>query len=281
MSRANPLVPAADPEARERVVAALLFFATCCSVFAVYWLRWQPDPWDADAAWRALGFTVALMGILLSHEMGHWVTARGHGLRLALPWFLPAPVLVGTFGAVIRWADVPRSRTILLEMGAMGPLAGLGVVVFGVAGWLLAGPSDPVGGDVTLARPLLWWLLSAVLTGGAPPPISPGDPLGFAAWIGALVTAMNLLPLGQLDGGHVAAALFPSWTRAIGRAVTVVLLLAGLFWPGWAVWAALVHLMGTSREPTRDRSEPTPRARRIAWASFAAFCLCFTPVPVA
>lgn len=277
----GPLTTAADPELREQRIAAALLATTCVSVFLVYLLRWQDGPWidgSGGAAWRALLFTGALMAILLAHELGHWLTARSHAIRLALPWFLPAPVLVGTFGAVIRWSDVPRTRTGWLEMAAMGPIAGLGAVIVAVLAWLISG-SDP-SGTMFLTRPLLWWIASFVVTGAAPPALSAQDPLAFAAAIGALVTAMNLVPIGQLDGGHVAGALFPDHARTISRVATVLLLAMGLIWPGWAVWAALANLIGGPAEPPRDRRPPSRRAKVIAVACIVAFGLCFTPVPV-
>lgn len=277
----GPLNVAIDPEVQERRIAVGLLVATCASVFLVYLLRWQEGPWidgSGGAAWRALLFTGALMGILLAHELGHWLTARSHAIRLALPWFLPAPVLVGTFGAVIRWSDVPRTRTGWLEMAAMGPLAGLVAVIAAVGVWLIGGAA-PMG-HVVLARPMLWWIASFALTGRSPPTLSAEDPLAFAAAIGALVTAMNLVPIGQLDGGHVAGALFPDHARTISRVATVLLLAMGLIWPGWAVWAALANLIGGPAEPPRDRKPPTRRARAIAVACVLAFALCFTPRPM-
>lgn len=274
------LNPGADPDVRERRIAVASLVATCLSVYFVYLLRWQDGPWiegSGGAAWRALLFAGALMTILLAHELGHWLTARAHAIRLALPWFLPAPVLVGTFGAVIRWSDAPRTRTGWLEMAAMGPLAGLVAVSIAVVAWLGAGASP--AGTIELSRPLLWWLAAAVLTGEAPPVLSAQDPVAFAAAIGALVTAMNLLPIGQLDGGHVAGALFPAHARAISRVTTVLLLAMGLIWPGWAVWAALANLIGGPAEPPRDARPPTARAKAMAIGCGIAFVLCFTPIP--
>jgi membrane-associated protease RseP (regulator of RpoE activity) len=276
----TPLVPRVDPDAFEQRVAVVLFAATCVSVFVVYLTRWQTGPLvdgGGGSGWRSIAFTATLMTILLAHELGHVAAARSHGIRLAPPWFLPIPVLVGTFGAIIRWSDVPRTRAGMLEMGAAGPLAGLAVVVVAAAVSVVAGPV-PGGGE--LARPLLWWILGFLLTGHAPPPISPQDPLAFAAWIGALVTAMNLLPIGQLDGGHVVSALFPQQSRWIGRGVAVVLLVAGLAWPGWALWAVLATILGRGGGAPRDQRAPGSRSRWVAVASIVAFVLCFTPIPV-
>ncbi len=279
------LIRRPDPAVRERRIAGALFFATCTSVFLVYLLSWERGPvlGRPEATLRAMTFTVTLMGILLAHELGHFAVARKHGFRLSMPWFLPAPILVGTLGAIIRLEERPRDRSGLLEMGAAGPLAGLVVIALVMAIRLGVGsPMEPEPEAWTLARPALWWILGIGITGGIPPEISTQDPMAFGAWIGCLVTAMNLIPFGQLDGGHVLAACWPKAARAVGWAVTAILLLAGAVWAAWAIWAALLHLMGARHpvEPRDEESALTPRAMGVAALAVVAFLLCFTPVPV-
>jgi membrane-associated protease RseP (regulator of RpoE activity) len=277
--RRNALIEGIDREARARRVAAGLFGATCCSVFVVRWLRWEQGPaLDAGTLWNAWGFTAVLMGILLAHELAHYGVARAHGFRLSLPWFLPAPVLLGTLGAVIRLEDPPRTRAGLLEMGAAGPLGGMIVVVVAMAGRLWTGPLGE--GGIELAPPLLWSVMSWSITGSVQP-VDTADPVAFAAWTGCLLTAMNLLPLGQLDGGHVVGALTPRWAETVGWATTGGLLLAGLWWPGWAVWAGLLHLLGarTPLEPRRPEATLGTRPRLVAAAAIGAFGLAVVPVP--
>lgn len=269
-------MPRRDPEARERIVAGGLFFATCCSVFVVNLLRWREGPLleDPDAVGRALLFTLALMGILLAHEMGHYAVARRHGFRLTMPWFLPAPFLVGTFGAVIRLEEAPRTRTALLEMGAAGPLAGLAAVVLVLCARGFLGAPAPLEGEVVLGQPLLFRLFGTV--------VSPTDPLVFAAWIGCLLTAMNLLPFGQLDGGHIASSLVPEHAVTLSWAVTALLLGGAFLWAGWPVWAAVLHLLGT-RHPVATRRPGEGLTRRARWTALAAavaLLLCFTAVPI-
>ncbi len=273
------LLPHDDDDVRERRIAVALLLCTCASVYLVYLLRWLDGPWidgSGGALWRAWQFTGTLLGILVCHELGHWLVGRAYGIRLALPWFLPAPFLVGTFGAVIRWSDRPRTRTGWLAMAAAGPLAGFGAVVVAVLVSMALGGSSNTG---TLSRPLLWWVLSYATTGAAPAHPSSQDPVAFAAWIGALVTALNLLPIGQLDGGHVLGALFPGPARNLGRATTVVLLVLGFVWPVWAVWAAVANLLGGPAEPPVDATPPDATARGLAIACVIAWLLCVTPVP--
>ncbi len=275
-------MPRPDPSVRERRVAAALFLLTCITVFLVHWLGWQ----DPSAGWRAGGramlFTAALMGILLAHELGHLLVARAHGFRLGWPWFLPVPFLVGTLGAVIRLREHPRTRTALLEMGAAGPLAGLLAALPVILAWAASSPDPAAPEGWGLHPPLLLHLAHLGLQGRWASVVDPTDPLGFAGWLGCLVTAMNLVPLGQLDGGHITAALAPDRARTWGWFATGALLALGLLWPVWALWAAALHLMG-ARHPVAVRSPgrpPSPRARLLAGLTALALLLCFSPVPV-
>lgn len=277
--RRNPLLDIPDRDTRSRRIAGVLFFATCTSVFVVRWWRWETgDAWDTLSMWNAWSFTLTLMTILLAHELGHYAVARGHGFRLSLPWFLPAPVLVGTLGALIRLEQPPRDRTGLLEMGAAGPLAGAVVVVLVMVGRLTFGTGATGGTEI--AAPLLWSGLSWILT-GAVVPLDTADPVAFAAWLGCLLTSMNLLPIGQLDGGHVVAALSPRWSRLVGWGTTLALLLAGLWWPGWAVWAGLLHVLRATEplEVRRPERPPGRRAMGLAAACAVTFVLTLTPKP--
>ncbi len=276
------LVPRSDPARKDRRVAAALFVATCCTVFLVYGLGWQHGVPLGRAMGRSSVFTVAMMAILLVHEVGHVVVARRHRFRIGWPYFLPFPLWIGTLGAVIRLAETPRTRIGLLEMGAAGPLAGVVAVMVTVVLWVLAGPIDAAPGEWTLATPALFHVVHLALRGAGAPAISTSDPLGFAAWVGCLVTAMNLVPFGQLDGGHLVRATAPRHARAIGWVATGVLLVAGLWWPGWAVWAALLHLAG-ARHPVSVRDlRPPPRGRTI-WVlalCVAAFVVTATAAPI-
>ena len=263
------------------------------SVFGV--TTWR---WGAASMGGAAVFTFAFLGILLIHELGHWLVARAHGFALSLPLFLPFPFVVGTLGAVIRLRSRAPDRSALVEMGAAGPLAGLAVTSLVALAWIVGGPTPlleahgtfslgllgaPVAtADLELSRPLLFWLVSALLGEGAPPLAHPEDPLGFAAWLGCLLTALNLLPVGQLDGGHILSGLFPN-AAAPARWLTVgALLLGALMWPGWALWLAAFSLAG-AHHPADVRvahREPTRRAKLAGAAAIGAFVLTFTPLPI-
>ena len=289
----NELLPKRDPVVRERRLAAALFVLTAVSVFGV--TTWR---WGAASMGGAAVFTTAFLGILLIHELGHWSVARAHGFALSLPLFLPFPFVVGTLGAVIRLRSRAPDRSALVEMGAAGPLAGLAVTALVTVAWMLGDPTPvteatgsfslgllgaPVAtADLVLSRPLLFWLVSAALGEGAPPSAHPEDPLGFAAWLGCLLTALNLLPVGQLDGGHVLSGLFPEAGRPARWAVVAALLVAALWWPGWALWLVAFSLAGaqSSAEVRVAHRPPSRRARLCGVAALVAFVLTFTPLPI-
>jgi membrane-associated protease RseP (regulator of RpoE activity) len=272
----GPLVPGPDLELRERWIAGALFVLTGVSVVSVHrWnvgTLWSPRGWAESAV-----FACTLLGFLVAHELGHRSVARAHGMTVSWPVFLPAPFFVGTLGALIRIHDRPRTRTALLEMGAGGPLAGLAVLALATVariGW-----SPPGGGGETLTPPLLWSATAWILRGHAVP-LTTADPVGYAIWVGCLVTAMNLLPFGQLDGGHVAVAAWPERARLVSAGVAVALAVGGFAWWGW--WAWLVAIVTLARRPmtvVAPGAPPTPRARLAAAAAIAAWALCFTPSP--
>src|SRR5579884_348715 len=194
---------------------AWLFVVTVASVFATgAFTAWAAHEPARAVAWHAAQFTGALMSILLAHELGHFVAARIHKVDASLPYFLPLPLVspFGTMGAVIRMRSVIPTRRALLDIGAAGPLAGLAFAIplyaWGVA-HSRAVPLDGLDGSIQLGNSLLLRLLD----GAFAPPVPDGtdlllSPVAFAAWAGMFVTMINLLPVSQLDGGHVAFALF-------------------------------------------------------------------------
>ena len=245
-------------------------------------LMWQ----EPKTLLRGLPFSLAIMSILLAHEMGHYLTCRYYGISATLPYFIPAPTLVGTFGAFIRIRSPIQHKAALLDVGVAGPIAGfvLSVPILAVA---LAKPryvnSESVDGLLSLGEPLIFKIV-AFLMGVVPPPgMEPLlHPIGFAAWIGFLLTTLNLIPVGQLDGGHIAYALFGRFHKRISQLFLFALLPLGIFfWPGWIVWIFLLALMGSRHPPTLDDSLPLERRHVVlGWVALAMFVLCFTPVPM-
>ena len=233
---------------------------------------------------KGFPFAFALMGILLAHELGHYLVARKNGVDVTLPYFIPAPSFIGTFGAFIKMRSPARDRKMLLDIGAAGPLVGVVVSLPLVALGLSLSEVKQIEGQVgtTLGDSVLLWLINRVVVG----PIPPGydvviHPVGFAGWIGLLVTSLNLLPVGQLDGGHVVYALLGERQNRISKFVFVGLLVLGVLgWEGWLVWGVLLLIMGFRHPPPVEWWVPLDRKRKIiGWLTIAVFILTFIPVP--
>lgn len=251
-----------------------------------------------------LDFAVALMAILLAHESGHYFAARRYGLNVSPPYFLPAPPVVnfiGTFGAFIRVRSPVVDRRQLLDVGAAGPWAGFAVAVLVLVLGLLRsqtvpelGPSSQLillgNAPLYLGDSPLLLLLRRLLVGEGTVLL---HPLAFAGWLGLFVTMLNLLPLGQLDGGHVLYALMGPRQGAVSNLAWVGLLILGYVaaeqtssWVAWFwwTWAIIVLLLGRGRlvhPQVLDRYRPLPTSRRaLGWATVALFAATFSPVPL-
>lgn len=233
-----------------------------------------------------LPFAMTLMTILLCHEMGHYLTARYHGVDATLPYFIPAPSFIGTFGAFIRMDGRPPDRRSLFDVAAAGPLAGLILAIPAVIVGLQLStvlPEHSSTGGISLGSSLLLGFLSRLSLG-----LSPDEaniimhPIGFAGWIGLFVTALNLLPVGQLDGGHVAYALFGRWHLWVSRMALIAILALGLlrYWDGWILWGILLFFLGTRHPSPLDPDTPLDFKRKIvAWLTLAVLVLTFIPAP--
>jgi membrane-associated protease RseP (regulator of RpoE activity) len=251
---------------------------------------------------------VPLLAILLCHEFAHWLAMRRHGIPSTLPLFIPFPNVFGTMGAVIAMRDGVRTRNALVDVGASGPLAGLVVALGVTVAGLARSTIEPLAGRTGVfveGDSLLYLALKRAVCG----PIPPGHdvwlhPVAFAGWVGLFMTMMNLLPIGQLDGGHVAYALFgPRYDRwsprviaAVGAwAVGLALYLAAttprahwsseLFTPAtvWGLWAVMTRVVlrlgGDRHPPTDDQHLDGPR-RAMAWFTLGLFAVLFMPLPV-
>jgi membrane-associated protease RseP (regulator of RpoE activity) len=241
------------------------------------------DPWLLT---RGLPFSITLMSILLVHEMGHFVVSRWHGVEATPPYFIPGPpFLIGTFGAFIRMRT-PTSRLALFDVGAAGPWAGFLVAVPAVLYGLAHSDVRPLvagsSGGIELGDSLVFGFLARLVLG-----VSPNDvtimlhPVALAGWFGLFVTFLNLLPVGQLDGGHVIYALLGRAHRWVARAgVAVILVLATFGWQGWLLWAVMVTMLGLDHPPTFDDRPLDPRRRVAAWLTIGLFIGTFMAVPI-
>lgn len=240
------------------------------------------NPWDLT---RGLPFSATLMTILLVHEMGHFLVARLHGVEATPPYFIPGPpILIGTFGAFIRMRT-PTNRRALFDVGAAGPWAGfvlaIPAVIYGLS-LSDVGPPVEAGQGLVLGDSLVFTALARLTLGVAPADATIAlHPIALAGWFGLFVTFLNLLPVGQLDGGHVIYALLGRYHRLVARLGLVVILgLALLGWPGWVVWAILVSLLGIDHPPTIDDTPLDPRRRLGALLTIGLLVATFMPVPI-
>ena len=233
-------------------------------------------------------FSLTLLGILLVHEFGHYLACRAHRIRATLPWVLPAPTLSGTAGAVIQIRSRIPSRSALMDVGVYGPLAGYMASLIALTGGFLLSHPQSAGASADLARfgsePLTFRLLHRLLVHWNPSIPSfnwtSPHPVLLAGWIGLFITSLNLIPAGQLDGGHILYAFSPRLHKAFTWLLPAVLLCAGLFcWVGWILWGLLL-LLPVMRHPRVPLESPLSRGRiALGLAGALIFLLTFTPTP--
>jgi len=232
-------------------------------------------------------FSFTLLTILFAHEMGHYIACRIYGIDVSYPYFIPAPTLFGTFGAFIRIRSPIPTRRVLFDIGAAGPVAGFTVAVPAMlyaAATSKIVPEAQYGAGVIFGNPLLVRLSIALFHPHVDSNWVLLSPVGRAAWVGFFVTALNLLPAWQLDGGHVLYSLTSRFHRYVTFAISIALILLGyLAWPGWYVWGGLILVLSLRfrHPPLLAPWEPLGASRR-AWAVavFVIFVLCFILSPV-
>jgi membrane-associated protease RseP (regulator of RpoE activity) len=280
------------PPRSEIALASGLFLATAASVFAVGAFTLVERAGILVTVFdvrSGLELAFSLLAILLAHEFGHYVACRYYRVDSTLPYFIPLPVftLAGTLGAFIKIrAPIPHRRA-LFDIGVAGPLAGfavcLPVLVMGVLQGTWAPLTNNGEGPGYFGEPLLFEWCVRLLKGPAPENSTLViGPYGLAAWFGLFVTALNMMPVGQLDGGHVTHALFPRHAHLVSRAGLLVCLGLLYFRPTWMLWTLLLWLLARRpHPPTLDEQAPVGRARLwVGLLSYAVFALSFTPHPI-
>ncbi|MCA9868833.1 MAG: site-2 protease family protein [Anaerolineae bacterium] len=284
-------MPGMFSPARQRIgVAAVLFAATVLSCVYVG-AQLAADIYATRInLLDGVPYAVSLLAILLAHELGHYVVGRRLRAPLSLPYFLPLPVPpLGTLGAVITMSGPVRNRRHLLAIAAAGPLAGLAVAIPVLLIGLSMSSVQPLpttGQYMAEGNSLIYAALKFIVFGQLLP--SNGidvviSPIAFAGWAGILVTGLNLIPAGQLDGGHIVYALVGARVaRYVLWAVLAALAVLSIFWQGWLIWIVLIFLFGRARlAPLDEVTELTPRQKVFAAAMLVLFLLVFTPVPMA
>jgi membrane-associated protease RseP (regulator of RpoE activity) len=238
---------------------------------------------------RGAPYSAALLSILGAHELAHFFACKRHHVQATLPYFIPVPppFLLGTMGAVIKMRPPFANRNTILDIGIAGPLAGAAVaipiVIIGLARSTPVATTELPETALMLGNSLLFAFLQRVALGALPEGTDVLlGPVAFAGWIGLLVTMFNLLPAGQLDGGHIFYSLFPRWHRGMSRLLVLVLLAMGFFvWRGWLIWAGILLLIGARHPAPLDPDRPiTRRRRRLALIALALFIVTFVPAPL-
>ena len=300
---------------RSRVwINAVLFALTVLSTLFVGMLYGDngliiETPWDflrPSNLLQGLPFAASLLGILGAHELGHYFAARYHKVAVTLPYFIPMPLSFGTLGAFIQLKEPVPDRRKLFDIGVAGPLAGLALALPLLFVGLATSPvlvPPPTPGAMIEGNSILYWTAKWLILGkGLPNPVTGQDVMMnqvlFAAWIGLLVTALNLLPIGQLDGGHTVFALFGKRARVINLTTVAVMLLfavaslgpvqqllpiaGSVGFSGWFLWLFLiVFVIGIEHPPALDDVTQLDRRRRwLGYLVIVIFVLTFVPVPM-
>jgi membrane-associated protease RseP (regulator of RpoE activity) len=293
-----------QPSKKSLALAVLLFSLTLCTCLAAgtqFAIAYSHDKAvDADEFVRAfqlfykhptallagLPFAITLLTILLAHELGHFFACRHHHIRATYPFFIPFPSLIGTFGAFILLRSPIRTTRSLFDVGASGPLAGfvfaVPALLFGLANArIIPAITDTSHADIVFGTPLLLRLLASLFHPGVAPGTLLLHPVGRAAWVGLFATSLNLLPSGQLDGGHILRALSAPLHRWVTLFLPLALLPLGyFFWYGWFFWAALLFGLRFFRvAPIYDPTPLDPTRRFLAFVCLIVFLLSFMPAP--
>jgi membrane-associated protease RseP (regulator of RpoE activity) len=235
---------------------------------------------------EGLPFSLTLMTILLSHELSHYFASRRHHTKATLPYFIPAPSFIGTFGAFIKMKSPIVTRKALIDIGASGPIAGfvLSVIaaIIGLNYSTVVPLTETKEAVLGLGDSLLFSLISRAVL-GVPPETHEIllHPVAFAGWIGLFVTSLNLIPIGQLDGGHIAYAFLGERQRLLSVTLVVTLLLVGFFfWEGWLIWGAIMLVLGLKHPPVIYWEVPLDHRRRlIGVLTLIIFVITFMPSP--
>ena len=277
----------------------LLFTLVTTTVYgaAIAACFYAGEPFNADLIWagypllfegntavlRGLMFSLPLLVILLAHELGHYVACRRSNVDATLPFFLPSPLLLGTFGAFIRIKSPIFTRRTLFDIGVSGPVAGFVVLVpFLVAGIAQSRviPHIATSGDFTFGTPLLMRFVEWLRFPGTPASDIALHPFAQAAWAGLLATAINLLPVGQLDGGHILYALFGRVHKMVSWLFLLLLLPMAYFSLSWLFWAVILFILGIRHPLVYDETPLNAKRRWIAAAAFAILVISLSLTPV-
>ena len=231
-------------------------------------------------------FSATLMFILFSHEMGHYLYCRYYGVDATLPFFVPFPSLIGTMGAFIRIRSPIRSRSALFDIGIAGPIAGFVPACVALAAGLGLSkvvPTSLLAPPPDVGFPLIFHVINRLLHGSHAVPLDRLylHPVAIAAWVGMFATALNLLPGGQLDGGHIVFSVSPRWHQAISTLTILILIPLSLYrWIGWLLWAVVLRITGMRHPQVPEYPQITAARRWMVALAILMLVLTFTPTPI-
>lgn len=237
----------------------------------------------------SLIFSTSLLAILGVHELGHAITARKSGVEATLPIFIPVPPPIfpfGTLGAVIFMNSPVPNRKALIDVGISGPIAGFCLSIpIAIIGLAMSKPESITsisGEEFVLGPSLLFYLVIKFFFGDLSDKVLVLHPLAIAGWAGIFVTSLNLLPIGQLDGGHVIRGIFPKHYKKIYLATLILLLLLGIFWLGWILWAIVVYILTRLKHPgpLDDVSQLDAKRKFMLLVMVIILILSFMPTPI-
>ena len=278
-----------SPQKERRWINVVLAIATIFTTMVVGSILFGADPFTTNAdVLKGVPFTIAIMTVLGAHEAGHYIVARKHGMRTSLPYFIPFPNMIGTMGAVIKHKGPIPNRKALFDVGISGPLIGLIVSVIVTIIGLLQPPitQAPQGMSIDLGIPLLFELITRIVPNGA---VMMMHPIAFAGWVGMLVTALNLIPAGQLDGGHVLRAMIGDRAKEVSRVMPFILVSLGFYVTYymekdgfiWVLWGLFLSFFAAAGHPKPLNDDiPLGKGRMaLGIITFILGLLCFTLVP--
>lgn len=266
----------------------ILFFTTVATTIISGSFMADVNPFASAFGFLAgIPFSFSLLSILLAHEMGHFFASKRHGIIATLPHFIPGPPfppLPGTFGAFIKMKSPVLNKRTLIDVGAAGPLAGFFVSIVVALIGLRFSKVLPIESPYAeqLGSSLIFEALTYIAIGRIPDGYDVFlSPAAYAGWIGFFITSINLLPIGQLDGGHMLYAAAGKWHRKISFAFIALLIIIGTFiYQGWIIWAIIITIIGTKHPPVIDDETPLDFTRKLtAWFTLLIFILTFIPAP--
>ncbi len=284
------IVPAPQERGKPRpIINLLLFLATILTTLYAGAAFEGFDPLQNPGTLKfGIPFASALLLILGTHELSHYFVAQRHGFKVSLPYFIPVPMGLGTFGAFIKMESVAKDRKGFFDVGLAGPLAGLAITIPVLILGLSLSEVRPIihgPGYFQEGNSLLYLTLKYIVHGQILP--SRGvdvflHPVAFAGWIGLMITGVNLLPAGQLDGGHVAYALLGGASKWVAQLILLLLMGLGVFlWQGWLLWALFILLSGPRHpRPLNDITGVGRKRKVIGGLAFILLLTIFTPVPL-